>query len=69
MNTTVLERFLKYIKVDTMSQPEQESIPSTEKQKDLANILAQELRDMGAKDVKINSHARSEERRVGKECG
>ena len=42
MNTTVLERFLKYIKVDTMSQPEQESIPSTEKQKDLANILAQE---------------------------
>lgn len=57
MNTTVLERFLKYIKVDTMSQPEQESIPSTEKQKDLANILAQELRDMGAKDVKINSHA------------
>ena len=57
MNTTVLERFLKYIKVDTMSQPEQESIPSTEKQKDLANILAQELRDMGAKDVKIDSHA------------
>ena len=57
METTVLERFLRYIKVDTMSQPEQESIPSTEKQKNLARILADELREMGAKDVTIDDHA------------
>lgn len=33
MNTTVLERFLKYIKVDTMSQPEQESTPARKSRK------------------------------------
>lgn len=56
MDTTVLERFLKYIKVDTMSKPEQESVPSTGIQKDLAKILEQELRTMGAVDVKMDDH-------------
>lgn len=57
MKTTVLERFLKYIAVDTMSQPEKECIPSTEKQKNLARILKEELEAMGAKDVKMDDHA------------
>lgn len=56
MKTTVLERFLRYIAVDTMSQPERESVPSTEKQKDLARMLAEELKAMGAKDVNMDDH-------------
>ncbi|MCI8887444.1 MAG: peptidase T [Hungatella sp.] len=56
METTVLTRFLKYIAVDTMSQPEKDTVPSTEKQKDLARILEQELKDMGASDVSMDSH-------------
>ncbi len=57
MKTTVLEKFLKYIQVDTMSKPEQETIPSTEKQKNLARILADELKAIGASDVRADEHA------------
>lgn len=57
METTVLERFLTYIAVDTMSQPEKEQIPSTGKQMDLARILAKELTEMGASDVRLDDHA------------
>lgn len=57
METTVLERFLRYIAVDTMSEPEKEQIPSTEKQRILAAMLAQELKDMGASDVRMDDHA------------
>ena len=57
METTVLERFLKYIAVDTMSLPEKENIPSTDTQRTLAAMLAQELKDMGASDVKMDDHA------------
>lgn len=56
MQTTVLERFFRYIAVDTMSEPEKEMIPSTEKQKDLAKMLAEELRSMGANEVKMDEH-------------
>ncbi len=57
METTVLERFLRYIAVDTMSQPDSENIPSTEIQRNLAVMLEQELKDMGAGDVKMDDHA------------
>ena len=57
METTVLERFLRYIAVDTMSEPEKEQIPSTEKQRVLGAMLAQELKDMGASDVRMADHA------------
>ena len=57
METTVLERFLRYIAVDTMSEPEKEQIPSTEKQRVLGAMLAQELKDMGASDVRMDDHA------------
>ena len=56
MQTTVLERFLRYIAVDTMSEPEKEMIPCTEKQKDLAKMLTEELRSMGANEVKMDEH-------------
>ena len=41
---SVKERFLKYVKIDTQSDPETGSHPSTEKQFDLANLLVEELR-------------------------
>lgn len=48
----VIERFLRYVKIDTESMDEQEAVPSTEKQKDLARVLIQELKEMGVKDVR-----------------
>lgn len=51
MQADVIERFLRYVKIDTQSGEYSDTFPSTEKQKDLAKILAGELSDMGAKDV------------------
>lgn len=55
--SNVIERFLKYVAVDTQSQDEAESVPSTEKQRVLANELAEELKAMGASDVTLDSHS------------
>ncbi len=44
---TVAERFLNYVKVDTQSDPNSTTFPSTEKQKNLAKLLVSELTDMG----------------------
>ncbi len=41
---TASERFLRYVRVDTQSDSQSNSFPSTEKQKDLAKILAEELK-------------------------
>lgn len=43
----VVERFLRYAAMDTQSEDEREAIPSTEKQRLFAELLAGELRDMG----------------------
>jgi len=47
LNYTVTERFLRYVAIDTQSDPASASIPSTEKQKNLGRLLAQELTQMG----------------------
>lgn len=47
----LIERFLRYVAVDTQSAEDTERFPSTAKQHDLAKLLAAELRDMGASDV------------------
>lgn len=47
-------RFLKYVKIDTQSNPNSKSNPSTEKQKDLSRLLVQELLDLGIKDAHID---------------
>ncbi len=52
----VIERFLKYVKVDTESVPDVEAFPSSEKQKNLANLLKAELEEMGAVDVRVDSY-------------
>lgn len=44
---TVLDRFLKYVKIDTQSDPHSNTIPSTEKQKDLSRVLLAELQELG----------------------
>jgi tripeptide aminopeptidase len=51
---TVTERFLKYVKIDTQSDPDSPTIPSTAKQKDLAKVLVQELLEMGIKDAHMD---------------
>lgn len=57
MNTTdVLERFLRYVKIDTQSAQDQETVPSTEKQFDLARLLEKEMNEMGLKDVRVDDH-------------
>ncbi len=51
MNYTSTERFMRYVQIDTQADPESKTFPSTEKQKDLGKLLAQELKDMGASEV------------------
>lgn len=51
MHETVLDRFLRYVRIDTQSQDESETFPSTLKQKVLGRMLYEELLAMGAQDV------------------
>lgn len=51
---TCVDRFLKYVKVDTQSDEESTSFPSTEKQKDLSKALAEELKQMGLQDAHMD---------------
>ncbi|MDB4922138.1 peptidase T [Mucilaginibacter sp.] len=54
LSFTVTDRFLRYVTIDTQSDPASESIPSTEKQKDLARVLVNELLDMGVSDAHLD---------------
>ncbi len=54
---SALDRFLRYVKIDTQSAEGRESVPSTEKQRVLANLLGRELRQMGARSVRVDAHA------------
>lgn len=56
-NETVVDRFLRYVKIDTQSQEDIDQVPSTKKQFDLANLLVKELEALGLRDVKVDSHA------------
>lgn len=53
---TVTERFLRYVKVDTQSLDDMPEVPSTKKQFDLAKMLEQELKEIGAADVRISEN-------------
>jgi tripeptide aminopeptidase len=53
----ILNRFISYVKIDTESDPSSTSTPSSEKQWDLANKLADELKAIGMHDVSIDSNA------------
>ena len=52
----VLERFLRYVVIDTQSDPESKTIPSTEKQKNLSKLLVKELKEIGISDAKLDKH-------------
>ena len=54
MNDTVLDRFLRYVVIDTQSSEESTIYPSTEKQLDLLKLLAEELRQMGLSNVSLD---------------
>ena len=51
---SVLDRFLRYVKIDTQSQEDQTTTPSTRKQLNLANLLAKELTALGAENVRVS---------------
>jgi tripeptide aminopeptidase len=51
---TASERFLRYVQIDTQSDPQATTFPSTEKQKDLGRLLAAELQGMGIADAHMD---------------
>lgn len=53
-NHTVTNRFIKYAKIDTQSDPNSTSFPSTSKQINLAKTLVEELLEMGIKDAELD---------------
>lgn len=53
---TVAERFLRYVTIDTQSDPSSVSFPSTEKQKDLGRLLVDELLAMGIADAHLDNY-------------
>ncbi len=53
----IIDRFISYVTIDTESDPNSDTCPSTEKQWDLANKLVDELKAMGMEDVTIDKHA------------
>lgn len=53
---TTSERFMRYVQIDTQSDPNSPTQPSTEKQKDLSRVLVQELLAMGIHDAELDEH-------------
>jgi len=52
--TTVKDRFLKYVRIKTTSDPDSDTRPSSAVQFDLARVLEAELREMGMEDVELD---------------
>jgi len=50
----LLDRLLRYVKVDTRSDEASQTSPTTEKQKDLSRMLAEELKELGCEDAEMN---------------
>ncbi len=54
----VLERFLRYVQVDSQSDPDnEEATPSTPRQHEMARVLGEELRELGLAEVSVGGHA------------
>ena len=52
----IINRFIKYVKIDTESDPNNPAFPSTEKQWNLANLLVKELQEIGLSDVTLDDN-------------
>jgi tripeptide aminopeptidase len=50
------ERFMRYVQIDTQSNPDSTTFPSTEKQKDLSKVLFAELQAMGLQNVELDAY-------------
>src|SRR5215216_1633479 len=53
---TAAERFMRYVQIDTQSDPLSETQPSTEKQKDLSKLLVEELKAIGIADAETDEY-------------
>ncbi|MBT8294194.1 MAG: peptidase T [Eudoraea sp.] len=53
----IIDRFISYVTIDTQSDPNSDSTPSTEKQWVLANKLVEELKQIGLEDVSIDDNS------------
>lgn len=68
---SALERFIKYAKIDTQSDENSHVTPSTEKQKNLAKVLVQDLKDLGLEDAEMDewgnvyAHLKGEGDKIG----
>ena len=54
-NHTVTERFLRYVQIDTQADPNSDTVPSSEKQKNLSRLLVAELLEMGISDAEMDA--------------
>ncbi|GAA0489204.1 peptidase T [Alkalibacterium indicireducens] len=54
MYKNLMDRFLTYVKIDTRSDAESSSVPSTQKQADFARVLMADLKEIGMSDVEYN---------------
>lgn len=56
MTDTVTDRFLRYVVIDTQSDPNSSTQPSTDKQKNLGRVLVEDLLRIGLSDAHIDEH-------------
>jgi tripeptide aminopeptidase len=54
--SAALERFLRYVRIDTQADPTSTTVPSTAKQLDLSRLLVSELRELGLADAELDEH-------------
>lgn len=55
-NKSLQNRFIKYVQIDTQSDPQSPTVPSTEKQKNLGKVLVAELLEIGVADAHLDEH-------------
>lgn len=55
-DNALVQRFLRYVQIDTQSDPHSLTSPSTEKQKDLSRLLVKELREVGIEDAHLDEY-------------
>src|SRR5215217_723449 len=53
---TIAERFMRYVQIDTQSDPHSTTHPTTAKQKDLSKLLVQELIEIGITDAEMDEY-------------
>lgn len=56
MKTSVIERFIRYTKIDTQSDHYSDTFPTTRKQFDLTRVLLKELQDLGLQDISLDDN-------------